>query len=284
MVARRLTAADLDVERIGAGPTAVFVHGSIVGAERTWRKQRVLSERWTLCLPNRPGFAASPELDRGDFDQEAPLMAELLGESSHLVGHSYGAVIALLAAALRPEAVRSLAVSEPGLLRLAGGDPVADEMISRGEEMYHHGPAAAPRDFLLAFRAGVHSAHETPEQLPDWLERGARHASRERPVWQAEVPLGRLAEAPFPKLIISGGHSSVFEAVCDRLAERLPGAERAVISGRGHTIPGVGEAYNRRLESFLARAEEGRRSGGRRPVAGDQMASGDWTGEPPFAP
>jgi pimeloyl-ACP methyl ester carboxylesterase len=259
MAARALTAADLDVERIGEGPPVLFVHGSIVGAERTWRKQRALSERWALCLPNRPGFGDSPGPDRGDFEQEAPLIAELLGESSHLVGHSYGAVIALLAAAHRPQAVRSLAISEPGLLRLAAGNPVADEMITRGEEMYHRGPAAAPRDFLLAFRAGVHSAHETPEELPDWLERGARHAARERPVWQAEVPWGKLADAPFPKLIISGGHSAVFEAVCDRLADGLPGAERAVVSGRDHTIPGVGEAYNTCLESFLIRAEEGRR-------------------------
>jgi pimeloyl-ACP methyl ester carboxylesterase len=44
------------------------------------------------------GFAASPPLARGDFEAEAPLIAELLGDGAHLVGHSYGAVIALLAA------------------------------------------------------------------------------------------------------------------------------------------------------------------------------------------
>src|SRR6202035_2073086 len=187
-----VTAADLDVERVGSGPSVVFVHGSIVGAERTWRKQRALAGEWTLVLPNRPGFAASPELERGDFDAEAPLIAELLGDSSHLVGHSYGAVIALLAAGLRPEAVRSLIVSEPGLLRLAAGDPVADAMIARGEDMYRRAPEAAPRDFLLAFRSGVHSAHETPDQLPDWLERGARHAARERPPWHADAAPGAL--------------------------------------------------------------------------------------------
>ena len=30
------------------------------------------------------------------------MFAELLGDGAHLVGHSYGAVIALLAAGLRP--------------------------------------------------------------------------------------------------------------------------------------------------------------------------------------
>jgi pimeloyl-ACP methyl ester carboxylesterase len=250
-----LKAADLDVERLGSGPRVVLVHGSIVGAQRSWRKQRELAKAWTLCLPNRPGFGTSPELTRGDFDQEAPLIAELLGDSAHLVGHSYGAVIALLAAARRPAAVRSLIVSEPGLLRLAAGDPIADAMIAQGEEMYRRGPEIEPRDFLLAFRSGVHSAHETPEQLPDWLERGARHAARERPPWHAEVPLDELSHTAFPKLVISGGHSPVFEAVCDRLAERLGGAERSIISGRQHTIPATGEPYNTRVHGFLARAE-----------------------------
>jgi pimeloyl-ACP methyl ester carboxylesterase len=260
-----VTAADLDVERIGSGPTVVFVHGSIVGAERTWRKQRALAGEWTLVLPNRPGFAASPDLERGDFEPEAPMIAELLRDSSHLIGHSYGAVIALLAAALRPEAVRSLIVSEPGLLRLAAGDPVADAMISHGEEMYRRAPDADPGAFLRAFRSGVHSAHETPDELPDWLARGARHAARERPVWHAEVPFDALAAAPFPKLVISGGHSPVFEAVCDRVAEALGGAQRTIITGRQHTIPATGEPYNAAVNDFLVRAEGVARGGVARP-------------------
>ena len=117
-----LRAADLDVERVGSGPPVVLVHGSIVDARRTWRRQLGLADEWALCLPNRPGFAGSPALARGDFDVEAQLIAELLGEGTHLVGHSYGAVIALLAAAARPGAVRSLTVSEPGCLRV--GDAV----------------------------------------------------------------------------------------------------------------------------------------------------------------
>jgi len=96
----------------------VLVHGSVVGADVTWRKQKPLAEHWTLCTPNRPGFGASPTLGRGDFEAEAPLIAELLGDGAHLVGHSYGAVIALFAAALRPEAVRSLTVSEPSAARV----------------------------------------------------------------------------------------------------------------------------------------------------------------------
>jgi pimeloyl-ACP methyl ester carboxylesterase len=250
-VADRLTADDLDVLRLGEGPPVVLVHGSIVGARRTWRHQLVLAEHWSLCLPDRPGFAGSPPLERGDFEAEAPLIAELLGDGAHLVGHSYGGVIALLAAAQRPEAVHSLTVSEPGSLRVAAGDPVVDATIAQGEELYRRSAEMSPQTFVRLFRSGLHSAHETPEALPDWLERGARHAMAERPPWEADLPLDRLAATSFPKLVISANHSPAFERMCDVLAERL-GARREVIEGRGHTIPSTGATYNECLHDFLS--------------------------------
>jgi pimeloyl-ACP methyl ester carboxylesterase len=249
----RLTAGDLDVVTLGSGTPVVLVHGSIVDARRTWRNQLVLAEHWQLRIPNRPGFAASPPLPRGDFEAEAPLIAELLGDGAHLVGHSYGAVIALLAAAARPDAVLSLTVSEPGALGIAAGNPSVDLALAQGEEMYRRRDEMTPTQFLRLFRAGVHSAHETPDPLPDWLERGARLVMEERPPWEADVPLDRLALMPFPKLVVSGGHSPVFEAVCDVLAERL-GARREIVSGRGHTIPGTGAPYNDCLHGFLVDA------------------------------
>jgi pimeloyl-ACP methyl ester carboxylesterase len=244
-------ARDLDVARHGQGPRVVLVHGSVVGAQRTWRHQLSLGDRWTLVLPNRPGFAASPPLARGDFEVEAPLIAELLGDGAHLVGHSYGAVIALYAAALRPHAVHSLTVSEPGCMRVAAGDPAVDAQIAAGELLYEHARDFAPLDFLRAFRGGVGSTHETPDELDGELLAGARLCMRERPPWEAEPPLAQLRAAPFATLVISGGHSPVFEAVCDVLAERLA-ARRETIAGRGHTIPATGEPYNARLHSFLA--------------------------------
>jgi pimeloyl-ACP methyl ester carboxylesterase len=247
-----LRAADLDVARHGEGPRVVLVHGSVVGAERTWREQLQLAARWQLVVPNRPGFGASPPLARGDFEVEAPLIAELLGDGAHLVGHSYGAVIALCAAALRPEAVLSLTVSEPGALRLAAGDPEVDRTIANGEELYRRRAEIDPRDFVLLFRSGVGSARATPEALPEWLERGARHVMEERPPWEAVLPLDTLSAAAFPKLAISGGHSPVFDAVCDALAAAI-GAERVVVPGRAHSIP-TAPAYNATVERFLTRS------------------------------
>lgn len=242
--------ADLEVERLGEGPPVLFVPGSVVGADLTWRRQRALGANWTLIFPNRPGFGASPPLPRNDFEAEAPLFAELLGDGAHLVGHSYGAVIALYAAALRPEAVLSLILSEPGTLQLAG-TPEAAEMIANGERLYGAADSITPLDFVRMFRFGANSARETPAELPESLRRGAELAMRERPPWEGEIPLDRLAAAGFPALVVSGGHSPVFEAVCDRLAEAL-GAERATIEGKGHSVPETGDPYNRLLERFLA--------------------------------
>jgi pimeloyl-ACP methyl ester carboxylesterase len=244
----------LAVERLGQGPPVLFVHGDIVGPELTWRKQHTLAERWSLVIPSRPGFGQSPPLERNDFEAEAPMFAELLGDGAHLVGHSYGAVIALLAAAERPEAVHSLTVSEPGCLTVAAGTPEVDRMIADGTRLFEHAESIPPEDFLRLFRGGAGSAYGTPEQLPAQLLNGVELLKRERPPWEAEIPLDRLAAAGFPVLVLSGGHSPAFEAVCDALADGLS-AEREVIRGRGHTVPSTGDPYNDRLERFMRSAE-----------------------------
>lgn len=246
----------LDVEVLGRGPRVLFLHGSVLG-RRTWQEQRDLADAWTLLLPNRPGFGHSPALERGDFETEAPLFAELLDQGAHLVGHSYGAVSALYAAALRPHAVRSLTVSEPGCLAIAAGVAAVDQQIEHGKLLYANAAELEPADFLRAFRSGTGSVRQTPERLEGELLQGARLLLSERPPWEAQPPLRELARASFPKLVISGGHSPVFEAVCDTLAEQI-GAEREVIRGRAHSIPAVGGAYNELLAAFMARAEQAR--------------------------
>ncbi len=90
MSSASIAVSDLDVERVGSGPTVVLVHGSIVGARQTWRKQRSLGASWTLVMPNRPGFGDSPPLERGDFEVEAELIAELLGDGAGGRGRARG--------------------------------------------------------------------------------------------------------------------------------------------------------------------------------------------------
>ena len=242
----------MHVERLGEGPPVVLVHGSIRGGQAAWTEQRPLAERWTLVIPDRPGFGAGPLVERVDFDVDARLVAELLEGGVHLVGHSYGGVVSLLAAARRPEDVRSLTVVEPPAFAIAVGDSAVDVFIERATDLWDNGPEE-PRAFLAAFVDLVGSNVSLPEPLTPELERGGRLLMVERPPWEAEIPLDTLAAAPFPKLVVSGGHDPAFDAVCDVLEQRL-GAERAVIAGAGHSVQRTGAPFNERLETFLRSA------------------------------
>lgn len=240
----------VQVEAIGSGPRVVLVHGSMSGPAG-WSLQRPLAERWRLELLTRPGFPPSPPEQRIDFERDAPLVAAALGDGAHLVGHSYGGVISLLAAALRPESVRSLTVIEPPAFAVARGEPAVDELVAAAEEHWAGGPDE-PRLFAEQFATLVGAAFPLPDPLPPELEQTARALMAERLPSEAEVPLDRLARTAFPKLVVSGAHHPAFDAVCDVLERELP-AERAVIPGAGHSVQRTGEPFNRALESFLSR-------------------------------
>jgi pimeloyl-ACP methyl ester carboxylesterase len=245
----------LHVERWGRGPPVVLVHGAVADGRATWMDQRPLAERWTLTVPDRPGFGENPPVERVDFDVDAPLVAELLADGAHLVGHSYGGVISLLAAARRPEAVWSLTVVEPPAFGVARGNPEVDELVERLREHWRSGPRDAEA-FLRGFLRLVGSATDPPSPLPPRLQRGAEMLLVERGPWEAEIPLDELAGASFPKLVVSGAHDPAFDAVCHVLEQRLS-AERAVIPGAGHSVQRTGAPFNERLEEFLLSAELG---------------------------
>ena len=134
-----MPATALEVPVWGAGPRVVLVHGSIANGPLAWREQQQLGERWRLEVPNRRGYGKSPQpIVRSDFEEDARDIAALLGNGAHLVGHSYGAIVALYAAALRPQSVRSLVIAEPPAWGLLKGDAVVDAVAAA--------QAATPRD------------------------------------------------------------------------------------------------------------------------------------------
>jgi pimeloyl-ACP methyl ester carboxylesterase len=227
----------------------VLIHGSGGNAETAWAPVQPLRERFTLVAPNRGGYPPNPPLERIDFEQQAEELGPLLEDGAHLVGHSYGAVIALLIAAQRPEAVRSLAVSEPPAFRLARGNPDVDRLVELLDAHFRAGPRE-PRAFAEGFLTIVGSKATLPDELSPEAEQSIRALMAERPPWEAEIPLDQLAATSFPKLVISGGHSPAFDVVCDVLEQRLD-AERAVLPGAGHGLA-RGPGYVERLETFLS--------------------------------
>jgi pimeloyl-ACP methyl ester carboxylesterase len=232
-------------------PRVVLVHGSVANGDTTWAAQRPLATRFELIVPNRRGFPPGPDVERVDFDDEAAWLEQFLAPGTHLVGHSYGGVVSLLAAARRPELLRSLTVIEPPAFRVARGDPAADAFVAAGVELWERGPRE-PEAFLGVFLGLVGSS--LPANPSPGLLQGARTLMAERPPWEAAIPLDELERAPFPTLVVSGGHSPAFDAVCDALVERLD-AERAVLPGAGHSVPTLGEPFNELLTAFVERSE-----------------------------
>jgi pimeloyl-ACP methyl ester carboxylesterase len=224
----------------------------VVNADLTWIAQKPLADRFEIVAPNRRGFPPGPDVEHVDFEDEAVWLEPLLKPGTHLVGHSYGGVIALLAAARHPELLRSLTVIEPPAFGSARGIPAVDEFIARIEQHWTSGPRD-PGAFLRGFLSLVGSSTPPGNFTPELLQ-GARTLMVERSPVEAVIPFDELAPAPFPKLVVSGGHSAAFEAMCDVLEERLD-AERAVLTGAGHSVQRLGVPFNELLASFVERAE-----------------------------
>jgi pimeloyl-ACP methyl ester carboxylesterase len=250
-------ATPLQVFVSGSGQRVVFVHGSNSNGPITWAQQHPLEARWELEIINRRGYGKSPPpAVRQDFEEDAHDIAALLGDGAHLVGHSYGAIGSLYAAALRPEAVRSLTVNEPPAFGYLKGNPEADSLAARIEGVrreFHE-----PRAFLEAFIKNIVGPGESvgpplPDPLPPALEQGVRVTMEGRDPAEAKLPIEALKRTSFPKLVTSGGHHPVFEAICDKLSGELK-TERTIIRGAGHNVPRTGEPFNKRLEDFLKSA------------------------------
>jgi pimeloyl-ACP methyl ester carboxylesterase len=236
------------IEQRGEGPRVLFVHGSISGGSMTWKAQYPLAERWTLLVLDRRGFGESPPADGDDFEVDARDIAEALGDGAHLVGHSYGGVGALLAAAARPQAVHSLTLIEPAAYSVALDQ---QHVLQSVDQVAAHfaGYPASPREFLEGF-CELMGLQAPPDPLPPALSTSTRLLMRCRYPWTALFPIVDLAKAEFRSLLVSGAHSPVFESICDVLAVCL-GGERAVVAGAGHSVPRTGMPFNEKLEAFL---------------------------------
>lgn len=247
----------LQVATWGAGEPVVLVHGDVSGGEATWSRQRELSARFHLLVPDRRGFGASPPTAREDFAVDAADIADLLGPGAHLVGHSYGAVGALLAAARRPAAVRSLTVIEPPAYAVAADDPAVAQLAREQAELTRAAPTLGVAEFLRRFLVSVGSeADRLPEPLPAHLVQHARVLMGFRPPGEATIPLADLRAAGLTTLVVSGDHSPAFERICDVIAAGL-GAERAIVAGAGHNVTRMSDELNPLLERFWRRAATG---------------------------
>ena len=241
--------SDLFVDSWGTGTPVVLVHGSLATGAEEWEVQRPLAEEgFRLVVPDRRGYGRSPAAEGEDFLRDGDDIAELMGDGAHLVGHSYGGLGAMFAAARRPGATRSLTLLEPAALAMGQGDPAGRSLVEAVRRIWDLD--LPDEEWVVRFLTAVGS--DPDEFPPEFLTVAAPLVPvvrRARQMWTADLPLDELAAAPFPKLVVSGGHSAGFDAICDDLAERI-GATRAVAAGAGHEVQFSGAPINEALLSL----------------------------------
>ena len=252
-LAKRLRATGpISVTRRGDGPEILLVHGG-ASPETTWSALAPLCARWTLASVRRRGYPPSPppEGGRQDFEADAADLVALLDSRPHVVAHSYGVLGTLIAAAQRPEDVRSLTLIEPPLYRVVHDDPEVEALERIGDAVLIDGLDADPqtlREFLRV--AGAPGVDDGP--LPGAVASGVRRAHGGRLPGEARPDLDRIREAAVPTLVASGGHAPGLERICDALATILD-ADRLVAPGAGHFVAAA-PGFADRLDEFLASA------------------------------
>jgi pimeloyl-ACP methyl ester carboxylesterase len=236
----------LFVDTWGSGTPVVLVHGSLATGAEEWPAQRPLAdEGFKLLVIDRRGYGRSPAADGEDFVRDGEDIAGLMGDGAHLVGHSYGGLGVLCAAARRPDATLSVTLLEPGAFSLGQHHPAARAMVDALQRLWDQDLPDA--EWVVAFLKTVGS---DPDAFPpEFLSTAVPLVPalrRGRPLWESTLPIAELQAARFPKLVVSGGHSVGFDAICDDLAERI-GASRAVVAGAGHEIQFAGPPLNETL-------------------------------------
>jgi pimeloyl-ACP methyl ester carboxylesterase len=106
----------------GEGEPLALLHGGLVDARFFEKNVDALADRFHVLLPERRGHGHTPDVD-GPITYE--LMAQdtiafleaVVGGPAHLVGHSDGAVVAMLVALRRPDLARRLVLVSGGFHR-----------------------------------------------------------------------------------------------------------------------------------------------------------------------
>lgn len=124
MKVRSKDGAEISVQKSGAGPALLLVHGSGVDAAFAWQAVvPALSRQFTVYTMDRRGRGSSRDGRTYSLSAEADDLAAVIkqiGQPVTVVAHSYGALCAV-AAMDRMKNVASLVLYEPALLVQAPG-------------------------------------------------------------------------------------------------------------------------------------------------------------------
>jgi pimeloyl-ACP methyl ester carboxylesterase len=118
----------ISYEKHGSGAPLVLVHGSFTDQRTNWEfVLPFFSEKFTVYAIARRGRGETDATEGHSLEEESLDVAALIravDEPVHLLGHSYGALVALGAAALVSSRIRKLILYEaPWPATLEGGVP-----------------------------------------------------------------------------------------------------------------------------------------------------------------
>jgi len=239
------------VRSFGTGPRRVLALHCTLAHSGAWRGlAELVGDKATLIAPDMLSHGRSPDWDgQGDYqDRCVDAVAHLMEPDMDIIGHSFGATIALRLAVAHPEKVRSLTMIEPVFFAVALADD--PEMVATHEaEAAPYIEALAAGDDALAARLfnrmwsnGAPRWPDMPETTRAAMTRAIHVVPAQRPSLFDDRPgmlaPGVLDRITAPALLLRGSQTHPAMAVVNEgLARRLPDAQSVVIEGAGHLLP-----------------------------------------------
>jgi lipase len=239
----------LHLRSFGEGPRpAVALHCSLAQGG-VWAGVAAGLPGVTMLAPDLPGHGRSPDWD-GTSDFHSLTTREVLavmGGPCDLIGHSFGATVALRIALERPELVRTLTLVEPVLFAAAraAGSPAFRDYLTQNAafaDLYRAGNKRAAAEAFQAVWGGGVALSALPAHLQDYIVQRIDLIVAGHPALEGDsaglLAHGRLESLGIPVLLVEGGTSpSVIGAIQDELARRLPQVTRIVVPGAAHMVP-----------------------------------------------
>lgn len=204
-----------------------------------------------LMAPDLPGHGRQPPWDgaepHGQATRQAAACAAALGAPVDVIGHSFGATVALRLALERPDLVRALVLVEPVLFAAArAAEDASFAAHLAGQRRFHallaEGRLAeATAGFLADWGAGE-AWDDLRPAMQDYMTARIAMVVALDPVLIGDAAgllryLG-LESLGLPVLLVAGDQSPpIVGAIQTELARRLPMVTRAVVPGAGHMLP-----------------------------------------------
>jgi pimeloyl-ACP methyl ester carboxylesterase len=234
----------------GEGAPVIALHGSAsTGAQ--WRSLvGYLSGRFEIFTPDLPGYGASDPVPAGGLAADAAAVTGLaarIGAPVHLVGHSWGAVVALQVARQQPALVRSLTLIEPVAFHLLRDGAPGDRAVLAEVEALQRGidadaasgsPAAAMERFIDFWNGSGAWARTSPRLRAFFLGCLDRVRADFRAVAAERWSVADLGQVDVPALAVMGLGSPVAGMrMTELVARALPRAVLRLVPDAGHLAP-----------------------------------------------